>query len=268
MCRRIHDWRVRIFSRRTGSLHRASLGGAERAAVRRSRIPAHYDEAIAHFRKATELDPDLPAARIDLGNALAETVIPGLDTPQNLEMARQAVSVFQEILRRDPHNVASMKQIAAIDFSVKKYDDARTWHLRVLDENPLDAGAAYYVGVIDWTEAHRNAISALAAAGLQDDGEGNLKAPPEVLETIRVQNAPLVEEALRYLAQAVDNQPDDEDAMAYLNLIYRRKADVDWADEAARKADLEEANEWARRGMETRKANEDKRKAESGSPIQ
>jgi hypothetical protein len=57
----------------------------------------------------------------------------------------------------------------------------------------------------------------------------------------------------------VDNRPNYDDAMAYLNLIYRCKADVDWGNEAARKDDLAKADEWRRKAMDTRKANEEKK---------
>ena len=47
--------------------------------------------------------------------------------------------------------------------------------------------------------------------------------------------------------------------MAYLNLIYRRKADVDYGNAAAVKADLAQAKEWRTKAMGTRKANEEKK---------
>jgi hypothetical protein len=44
-----------------------------------------------------------------------------------------------------------------------------------------------------------------------------------------------------------------------LNLIYRRKADVDFGNETARKADLATAEEWRTKAMGTRKSNEEKK---------
>ena len=40
---------------------------------------AHYEEAINHFQKATQLDPNLPMAKSYLATALAQNVVPGLD---------------------------------------------------------------------------------------------------------------------------------------------------------------------------------------------
>jgi hypothetical protein len=52
--------------------------------------------------------------------------------------------------------------------------------------------------------------------------------------------------------------------MAYLNLIYRRKADVDYGDAAAVKDDLAKADDWRTKAMGTRKANEEKKEAGPG----
>jgi tetratricopeptide (TPR) repeat protein len=155
--------------------------------------------------------------------------------------------------------VNSLKQVAAIYFSIKKLDDAREWQKKVLAVDPKDPEAAYTIGVIDWTEAHQNTLKALVPAGINDDGEGNAKAPKKVMDPLKEQNAALVEEGLQYLNQAVANRANYDDAMAYLNLIYRRKADVDFGNEAARKADLAAAEDWRTKAMGTRKANEEKK---------
>jgi hypothetical protein len=220
---------------------------------------AHYEEAIGHFQRATQLDPSLPMAKSYLATALAQNVVAGLDTPDNLNTAQQAIDIFNEVLAKDPHDVNSMKQIAGIEFQVKKLDLAKTWQKKVLEEDPKDPEAAYTVGVIDWMLAHQNALAALAPAGLNDDGEGNAKAPKKVMDPLKDENASLVEEGLQYLNQAVANRPNYDDAMAYLNLIYRRKADVDWGNAAAQKDDLAQAEMWRTKAMGTRKANEAKK---------
>ena len=51
----------------------------------------------------------------------------------------------------------------------------------------------------------------------------------------------------------------------YLNLTYRRKADLECPDDAARKADLAKADEWSQKAMGARKANElEKEKKHAG----
>ena len=225
---------------------------------------ARYEEAIGHFQTATQLDPSLPMAKTYLATALAQNVVPGLDTPDNMHTAQQAISIFQEVLAKDPTDVNSLKQIGGIYYSVKKLDDAKVWQKKVLAVDPKDPEAAYWVGMIDFTEAHENVLKELAAAGATDDGEGNAKAPKKAMLAIQTENAPLVEEGLQYLNQAVANRANYDDAMAYMNLLYRRKADVDYGNDAARKDDVAKADEWRTKAMGTRKANEEKKNAGPG----
>lgn len=228
---------------------------------------ARYEEAIGHFQKATELDPSLPMAKTYLGTALAQNVVPGLDTPENLKTAQQAIDIFKEVLAKDPTDVNSLKNVAAIYLSVKKLDDAEEWQKKVLAVDPKDAEAAYTIGVIDWTKAHENALKALAPVGLNDDGEGNVKAPKKVLQQIKEENEQLVTEGLQYLNQALANRSNYAEAMAYVNLLYRRKADVDYQDPAQVKDDVAKANEWAAKALGTRKANEEKKNAGPGGIV-
>jgi len=156
----------------------------------------HYDEAVEHFQKATELDPNLPMAKMYLGKALEQNVVPGLTTPDNLKTANEAMDIFKQVLAQNPNDVNSMKEIAGIYFSIKDLDDAEIWQKKVLSFDPKDPEAAYTVGVIDWTRAHENKLKALQAAGLNDDGKGNVKAPKKVMEPLAQENAPLVDEGL------------------------------------------------------------------------
>lgn len=222
---------------------------------------AHYEEAIDHFQRAAQLDPNLPVAKTYLAKALEQNVTPGLDTPDNMKTANQAIDLFKEVLAKNPNDTNSMKEIAGIYLNVKQLDKAREWQKKVLAVNPTDAEAAYTIGVIDWTQAHENTLKALQSAGFNDDGEGNVKVPKKIMEPLAAENAPLVKEGLDYLNQAVKDRTNYDDAMAYLNLIYRRKADVDFGHPAEVKEDLAQADKWRTDAMGARKANEEKKNA-------
>lgn len=221
---------------------------------------ARYGEAVAHFQKAVELDPDSILAKTYLATALSQNVVPGLDTPENLKTAQAAIGIFEEVLKSTPDDVNSMKQVAGIYYNTKQLDKGKEWQMKVLAVSPTDSDAAYTIGVIDWTEAHQNKLAALLPAGFVDDGKGNRTAPAAVMATIRQQNSALVEEGLHYLALAIQLRPDFDDAMQYLNLTYRQKADLDRDDPGALADDLEAAQEWTQKAMATRKANQERQK--------
>jgi tetratricopeptide (TPR) repeat protein len=216
-----------------------------------------YEEAITHFQNAENLDPKLPTAKQYLATALSQNVIPGLTTPENLKTAQQAIDTYQQVIAEDPTNVNSLKGVASLYFNIKKLDEARDWQKKVLALDPKDAEAAYWVGMIDWTEAHENLMK---MTGNNDDGAGNVKLlTKNNCAEIQKENAPLVEEGLKYLNMAIDNRPGYDEAMSYLNLTYRRKADVDCGNEDARKDDVAKATEWSQKAMGTRKENEAKK---------
>jgi len=235
---------------------------------------ARYEEAIEHFQKATELDPSLPMAKSYLATALAQNVVSGLDTPENLKTAQQAISMFQEVLAKDPNDTNSMKQIAGIYYNIatptnpkqwmQNLQNAEDWQKKVLAVDNKDPEAAYTIGVIDWDIAHKNVLTDLQTVGVNDDGEGNVKAPKKVLAQIAQENTPLVTEGLQYLNQALANRPTYDDAMAYLNLIYRRKADCDYLDANAVKDDVAQAKEWSAKAIGQRKENEAKKEKGPG----
>ena len=218
-----------------------------------------YEQAIGHFQKATQLDPTLSMAKSYLATALTQNIVDGLDTPENLRTAQRAIDIFQEVLAKEPKDINSRKQIAGIYFKVKKFEDAKTYQKQVLELDPKDPEAAYTVGVIDWTLAHKNTLDTLRSAGVTDDGEGNVKAPKGAMASLKAKNAQLVAEGIQYLNIALANKSNYDDAMSYMNLLYRRKADVDFGNAAAVKADIQTAKDWSSKAMGARKANEEKK---------
>src|SRR6516162_6549068 len=69
---------------------------------------ANYEEAIEHFKNAVNLDSDLKVAKMYLATAYAQQYVPGVDTPENLRMANQAIGEYQMVLQRDPSSVNSL----------------------------------------------------------------------------------------------------------------------------------------------------------------
>jgi tetratricopeptide (TPR) repeat protein len=238
------------------------------------------DEAIHHFKDAISLNPKDPVAKLWLGEALTRKVTPGVETPENLKTAQQAIDLYQEVISEPLHpstepmpwnegeqtvKAEVMKRIALINFNIDRLDESKAWQKRVLAEEPKNAEASFAVAVIDWMQAHQNALAALKAAGLTDDGQGNAKAPAAVMAAIKTQNRALIGEALVYLNRVIENRPDYGDAMAYLALIYKQKADLDFGNESARLDDVAKAHEWMHKATVTRKANEAKKSAGSDS---
>ncbi len=222
---------------------------------------ARYEDAIQHFQEAVRLDPTYPSAELYLATAYAQSVVPDLQTPENLKRAQLAIDGFKKVYDKDPKDVGAIKGVAALYLNIGKYDDAKEWQLKAIAVDPQDAEAYYTVGYIDWRQAYRNAVAQLQTENLTDAGDGNPKMSKKLCANLQQLNTPLVTEGLQYMQKAVDIRPSYDDAMSYLNLLNRRKADLECSNEAARKADVQAAVDWNTKAMGTRKANEEKKAA-------
>src|SRR5262249_28865045 len=86
----------------------------------------------------------------------------------------------------------------------------------------------------------------------------------KVCEEIKQQNQAKVDEGITYLNKAMELRNENDDAMAYLNLLYREKADIECGDPDARRADLATADEWVAKTMATKKAKAERQQGPGG----
>ncbi len=203
---------------------------------------AQYDTAIEDFKQAKDLDPGLMNARLYLATAYASQYIPGAPSEQNVRLGTQAVNEFKEVLQLDPNNLSAIDGIGSILFQMagtpydpKKFEESKSYHQKHIELKPNDPEPYYWIGVIDWTLAFRGNGELRAAYNrehvnkqVRDDDA----LPPAVRAEYVAKYGALVDEGIAYLQKAIQLKPDYDDAMAYLNLLYRRKADmVESADE-------------------------------------
>jgi len=226
---------------------------------------ARYEEAIEHFKNAVQLDPSLINARLYLATAYAQQYIPGADSPDNNKYAEQAIEEFKNVLAANPpkeQQIHSLKGIASLYFNMKKMDQAKEYYAKVAALDPNDPEVYYSIAVIDWTQAYQPRLEARAKLGLKPTDEiKDKKVCADLLKAISANQA-VVEDGIAKLQKAIELRPDYDDAMAYLNLMYRERADLECDNPDARKADLKNADDWVDKTMATKKA-----KAEKAGPA-
>ena len=81
----------------------------------------------------------------------------------------------------------------------------------------------------------------------------------EALTEVAGEVVPLIDEGLDALETAIEIDPDYDDAMAYVNLLYREKADFAESNDEYDTL-LSQADHWVQRALDTRK-----RKAEEST---
>jgi tetratricopeptide (TPR) repeat protein len=231
---------------------------------------AQYEEAIDHFQKAVSLDPTFPMTRMFLATAYAEQVVPDLQTPDNLKKAELAIKSYNEVLASnatEDTKQTAMKGIAGLYFNIDKPDLAKVWQQKVMQADPKDPDAPYTIAVIDWKKAYTNQVKILASGGMNPDNKGDLKMSKKQCSMFQEQNADLVNEAMRDLQLAIKLSPSDDQAMSYLNIMYRLKADDDCTDKAQAQDDINKADYWSHQAMNTRNANQLKKEKNTNHGI-
>jgi tetratricopeptide (TPR) repeat protein len=216
-----------------------------------------FEQAIDHFQQAVVLDPTLINARLYLATALAQQYIPGVDAPDNNRFAEQAIDQYKQVLQVDPRNINSIKGIAYLYLQMKKFPLAKEYYKKASELDPNDPEPYYSVAVIDWTQTYVPRQEERAKLGMKPD-ESLPAKDKKVCATLKEQNTANVQEGIDNLNKALKLRPDYDDAMAYLNLMYRERADIQCDDPAARSEDLKTADEWVDKTMATKKAKAEK----------
>ncbi len=220
-----------------------------------------YEQAINNFKEAVDDDPSLLNAKLYLATAYAQQYIPGVDSPENLQNANAAIDQYKSVLDQDAKNINSIKGIAYLYLQMKKFDDAKVYYHKAIDLDPNDPEAYYSVGVIDWTEAYQPRMEERAKLGLRpDDGLKDKK----LCEKLRNEHGAVIQDGLDSLNKAIQLRQDYDDAMAYMNLLYRERADRECDMPDQRTADLKTADEWVDKTMAAKKAKADKQSGPNG----
>jgi tetratricopeptide (TPR) repeat protein len=226
---------------------------------------ANYEEAVAHFEQAVALDPESVTAHLYLATAYAQTFVPGVDSPENVVWATKALNQYREVLQLKPSDVISLKGIGFLEMQLKNFDQAKESYLKAIAADPNDPELFYSVGVMDWSMAYRAIAAEKTKLPAKSQDSLFLSVRCADARTAALAN---VNDGLAMLTKAVSLREDYDDAMAYLNLLYRLRADVDCGNKEAHAADLKKANEWTDMAMAARKKKADAAAAAAGKSGQ
>ena len=212
------------------------------------------DLAIEDFKTAKDLDPGLTNARLYLATAYSAQYIPGAPSPENVRNGQQAAQEFKDILAADSAN----PNLSAIDglgsvlynmaggppFDPKMMEESKSYHQKHISLKPDDPEPYYWVGVIDWSLAFRGNremredYNKTAKKSISDTDP----MPPALAAQFQQKYGTVVDEGIASLQKAIQLREDYDDAMAYLNLMYRQKADMETTP-AAHDADIKSAED-------------------------
>lgn len=218
---------------------------------------AQFQQAINHFQNAVELDPTLLNARLYLATAYFQLYVPSGDSEDNIKIGKQAIAAYEDVLHRDPSNTNAIASIAQIYYNMKEFDKAKEYQRRRIQIEPNNPEPYYWIGVIDWAVCYPKRMQVrkdLNIANPVDPKKPGILPPlPEKARAkLAEDNGPLLDDGIQALDKAIQLKPNDANAMTYLNLMFREKADLE-ADAKDRDADLEKADDLIQKALGIKK---------------
>jgi tetratricopeptide (TPR) repeat protein len=223
---------------------------------------AKFPEAVALFQKAVELEPTNVNTHLYLATAYMSQYIPGAESPENVHLADNAYNEFQTVLKLEPKNTLAIASIASLYFNQKKLDEAVEWNKKLVEIDPKSKDAYYTLGVIAWTKWLVPDREARNKMNMKPEDPGPLK-DKKIREELKAKYRPMLDEGAADMQKALDIDPEYDEAMAYMNLLVRYRADLDDTPEEYKK-DIESADNWVQKALATKKIKAERKPVAGG----
>jgi tetratricopeptide (TPR) repeat protein len=221
----------------------------------------HYPDAVNHFKQAVQLDPSNQNAQLYLATSYMIQWVPGADSPDNQKNYNAAQAEFEKVLKQDPKNGLALASMASMaynsatagsqDKKTAALEEARKWNMRRMEVDQKDPEPYYYLGVINYDEGFQPIVSARVAAHMAATDPGPIK-DPKVRAELKDKYEKLVNDGIQDLKDCLARDKENEDAMSYINLLYRMKANLEDSPDQA-KADVAQAEDWFNKAMDMKR---------------
>ncbi|HYE64361.1 MAG TPA: hypothetical protein VD966_02190 [Pyrinomonadaceae bacterium] len=215
-----------------------------------------FAEAEEHSKRALELDPEQRTAPFFVARTIHAQYKPGVDTPQNVEKARQAIEAYKKLLAEDPNNEEAYKAIAALYGALKEDKLQREWIMqRASSESaPVEKRAEAFTVLAskEWDCSYK-------ITELPDSKQTVMKEGKALIVYKKPSNQQDLEEAKQCIARgmefanrAISLDPNNESAWSYkTNLLLESAKIAEMEGNAEQKAqytkEAEEAQQQTKR---------------------
>ena len=229
----------------------------------------HFEEAEQRSRAALDLDPNSKTAPLYIARSVHAQYRPGVQAPENLAKAAQAIQAYQLILERDPKSEEAYKAIAYLYGALKDDDKLRSWiSARATDGSaPAEKRAEAYIVLAskDWdcsfkiTELPTNKTTSLSAG---NKATITYKKPQNQKDFDQAQAC--VKRGLEEAENAIKFDPNNESAWSYkTNLLIEASRLAEMDGKTDQKAQFDKQREEAqKRTTELSQINQKKKEEE------
>ncbi|HEX7771127.1 MAG TPA: hypothetical protein VF435_01825 [Pyrinomonadaceae bacterium] len=235
----------------------------------RSYREGRFAEAEQHSREAAELDPNNKTAPMFIARTIHAQYRPGVQNPENVAKAQQAIEAYQQILAKNPQDDEAYKAIAYLYESIKEYDKLRQWisaRASSEDTDPEKRAEAYIVlASKDWdcsfkiTELPTNKVTTLDPSN--NKATVSYKKPKDQKDFDQAQMC--VKQGLSEAENAIKFDPNNESAWSYkTNLLLEASKLAEMDGQTEQKANYQKDYEAALKRTTELSAENQKRKEE------
>lgn len=225
-----------------------------------------YSAAAQAFTRAVQADPSSIPAHLYLGTAYLQMYIPGADSADNNAMAASAHAEFRKVLEVDSANPVAMASDAGLYLNQRRWDEAQEGYEKLVAADPGNADAWYSMGYIAWSRWYPAYSQARKNAGMKPADPGPLR-DAAARQALKARWDTVIADGEAALEKALAINPRNDNAMAYMNLLVRERADLRDT-EAEWRADVRVADEWVQRALAAKKANGPASRSGGGGRMQ
>lgn len=230
---------------------------------------AHFEEAEKHSRRALELDPTNKTAPLFVARIVHRQYRRGVNSPENIAKAREAIDLYKKILQEDPKNEEAYKAIADLYGAIKEDELQRQWIMQRANDNNADpekrAESYIIVASKDWhcsneiTDLPTNKLTTVT----NNKATVSYKMPkdPKDFKTATM----CVARGLEEIENAIKLDPNNESAWSYkTNLLIESSKLAEMEGKMDQKAQLDKQRDVAqKRTEELSQANQKKKEEEA-----
>ena len=233
----------------------------------------HFEDAEQHARKAISFDPQNKTATIFIARIVHQQYKPGVEAPDNIQKARDAVEAYKKVLALDPKSEEAYQAISYLYAATHDDDNLRQWiSARANDSNETSEKRAEAYAILagkDWDCSYK--VTELPEVKVvATEGKVNYQKPKDSKEFDKIQQC--VTRGLEEAETAIKYNPNNESAWSYkTNLLVEAGKIALMNGDTAKAGEYEKQAETARkRDAELVKAEQDRQKAieeAQGSPT-
>jgi len=209
----------------------------------------HFEDAEQHARKALAFDPTNRTATIFVARIVHQQYKPGVDAPDNIQKARDAVEAYKRVLQIDPKSEEAYQAISYLYAAIKDDDNLRQWiSARANDSNETNEKRADAYAILagkDWDCSYK--ITELPEVKVvATEGKVNYQKPKDPKDFDKIQQC--VTRGLEEAETAIKYNPNNENAWSYkTNLLVEAAKIATMNGETDKSAQYEKQAEVARK---------------------